>query len=53
MSFRAELAADPLRVMGDRVQLLRVLMNLIMNNIDAMTDIDGMRQLAIQKTISC
>jgi C4-dicarboxylate-specific signal transduction histidine kinase len=33
--------------MGDRVQLQQVLMNLIMNGIDAMKNVDGMRDLAI------
>src|SRR5437879_13596049 len=34
--------------MGDRVQLQQVLMNLIMNSIDAMKDADGTRELAIK-----
>jgi C4-dicarboxylate-specific signal transduction histidine kinase len=45
---RAELAADLPQVMGDRVQLQQVLMNLMMNSIDAMKDMDGRRSLAIQ-----
>jgi signal transduction histidine kinase len=44
---RTELAADLPRVMGDRVQLQQVLMNLMINGIDAMKDVDGMRELAI------
>ena len=48
ISVRTELAADLPRVMGDRVQLLQVLMNLIMNSIDAMKDVDGTRELAIK-----
>ena len=36
------------RVMGDRVQLQQVLMNLMMNSIDAMTDVDGKREMTIQ-----
>ncbi len=34
--------------MGDRVQLQQVMMNLIMNSIDAMKDVDGTRELAIE-----
>jgi signal transduction histidine kinase len=33
--------------MGDRVQLQQVLMNLIMNGIDAMQEVNGTRELAI------
>jgi signal transduction histidine kinase len=33
--------------MGDRVQLQQVLMNLIVNGIDAMKDVDGTRELII------
>ena len=49
---RTELAADLPRVMGDRVQLQQVMMNLIMNSIEAMKGVDGLRELAIksQKT---
>ena len=43
-----ELAADLPPVMGDRVQLQQVLMNLMINGIDAMKDVDGMRELAIR-----
>jgi signal transduction histidine kinase len=45
---RTELTADLPRVMGDRVQLQQVLMNLMMNGIDAMKDKDGTRELTIQ-----
>ena len=45
---RTELAADLPQVMGDRVQLQQVLMNLMMNSIDAMKDVEGTRELAIQ-----
>jgi signal transduction histidine kinase len=34
--------------MGDRVQLQQVLMNLVMNSIEAMRDVDGARELTIK-----
>jgi PAS domain S-box-containing protein len=48
ISVRTELTADLPPVMGDRVQLQQVVMNLIMNSIDAMKSVDGMRELAIK-----
>src|SRR5712671_2561591 len=48
VSVRPELAADLPQVMGDRVQLQQVMMNLISNSIDAMKDLDGLRELAIK-----
>ena len=45
---RTELAADLPKVMGDRVQMQQVLMNLMMNSIDAMRNVDGTRELTIQ-----
>ena len=48
ISVRMELAADLPQVMGDRVQLQQVMMNLVMNSVDAMKDVDGTRELAIQ-----
>jgi signal transduction histidine kinase len=47
VSVRTELAADLPPVMGDRVQLQQVAMNLIVNGIDAMKEIDGARELTI------
>jgi NO-binding membrane sensor protein with MHYT domain len=48
VSVRTELAADLPRVMGDRVQLQQVMMNLMSNGIDAMKDVEGPRELAIK-----
>jgi C4-dicarboxylate-specific signal transduction histidine kinase len=45
---RTELAADLPQVMGDRVQLQQVMMNLMVNGIDAVKDMDGTRELAIK-----
>ncbi len=47
ISARTELADLP-QVMGDRVQLQQVLMNLILNSIDAMKDVDGPRELILR-----
>ena len=43
-----DLAADLPKVMADRVQLQQVLMNLIMNGVDAMKAEDGVRELAVK-----
>jgi len=48
ISVRTELARDLPPVMGDRVQLQQVMMNLVMNGIDAMKGVDGTRDLAIE-----
>jgi C4-dicarboxylate-specific signal transduction histidine kinase len=48
VSVRAELDADLPRVLGDRVQLQQVLMNLMMNSIDAMKDVNGTHELTVQ-----
>jgi C4-dicarboxylate-specific signal transduction histidine kinase len=48
VTLRTELAATLPQVMGDRVQLQQVMMNLMMNGIDAMKGIDGRRELAVK-----
>src|SRR3989454_5231321 len=48
VSIRTDLAAPPPFVIGDRVQLQQVMMNLIMNGTDAMKDVEGTRELAIK-----
>jgi PAS domain S-box-containing protein len=52
ISLRTELVADLPLVMGDRVQLQQVLMNLTMNGIDAMADVDGTRELVIHSQLA-
>jgi NO-binding membrane sensor protein with MHYT domain len=47
ISVRTKLAADLPHVMGDRMQLQQVTMNLIVNGIDAMKDVGGTRDLDI------
>ncbi len=48
IGIRTALAEDLPQVLGDRVQLQQVLMNLIMNSVDAMKDVDGTRDLVIK-----
>jgi PAS domain S-box-containing protein len=48
IAVRTELAADLLPVTGDRVQLQQVMMNLVLNSIDAMKEVGGTRELAIK-----
>jgi PAS domain S-box-containing protein len=46
--FRTELAADLPKVMGDRVELQQVVMNLIVNSIEAMKDSDDKGEIVIK-----
>jgi PAS domain S-box-containing protein len=48
ISVRTELAADLPQIVGDRVQLQQVAMNLIVNSIEAMKDVDGIREMIIK-----
>ncbi|HUN85247.1 MAG TPA: ATP-binding protein [Terracidiphilus sp.] len=48
ISIRTELAADLSSIVGDRVQLQQVMMNLIVNSIEAMRDVEGARELVIR-----
>ncbi len=48
IAVRTELAKDLPQVLGDRVQLQQVMMNLMINSIDAMNNADGARELAIK-----
>jgi signal transduction histidine kinase len=48
ISIQTKLAADLPQITGDRVQLQQVTMNLIVNSIDAMREVDGIRELTIE-----
>jgi PAS domain S-box-containing protein len=52
ISIRTWLAAGFPQVMADHVQLQQVIMNLIMNGIDAMKDVDGARELCIRSQLA-
>jgi C4-dicarboxylate-specific signal transduction histidine kinase len=47
VSIRTELTDDACRVAGDRAQLMQVLMNLMINGIEAMNDGEGSHELII------
>src|SRR5271163_158900 len=48
ISVRTELAVALPQIIGDRVQLQQVAMNLIVNSIEAMRDVDGIREMLIK-----
>jgi signal transduction histidine kinase len=48
VTVQTELAVDLPRVMGDRVQIQQVVMNLMMNSIESMKDVEGLRQLTVR-----
>ena len=48
ISIRTDLGADLPKVMADSVQVQQVMMNLIMNSIDAMKEVDRKRELSIK-----
>jgi C4-dicarboxylate-specific signal transduction histidine kinase len=49
---QARLADGPLRIAGDRVQLQQVMLNLIMNAVEASNVAEGSRELLIRTTES-
>jgi signal transduction histidine kinase len=51
VSIHAELMQDPPKVSGDRVQLKQVLMNLMINGIEAMSEVDGAQKLVIRSEL--
>ena len=48
VSVRTELAEGLPQITGDRVQLQQVLMNLMVNSLDAMREVDATRELAVK-----
>lgn len=48
ISVQTELAADLPLIIGDRVQLQQVAMNLIVNSIEALREVDGKREISIK-----
>jgi C4-dicarboxylate-specific signal transduction histidine kinase len=52
VSIRTNLAADLPQVMADSVQLPQVIMNLIMNSIEATRDVEGPRELVIKSELA-
>jgi signal transduction histidine kinase len=52
ISMRTELAEGLPPIIGDRVQLQQVLMNLMINGIEAMKDVGGPRELALKSQLA-
>jgi len=52
ISVRTELRADLPQVLGDRVQLQQVIMNLMTNGIDAMKSVAGTRELTVKSLMA-
>jgi PAS domain S-box-containing protein len=50
IAVRTQLAADLPQIVGDRIQLQQVAMNLIFNSIEAMREVHGMREIVMQST---
>ena len=48
IAMRTDLSKDLPQIMGDRVQLQQVLMNLMINGIEAMKDVDRTRELIVK-----
>ena len=48
IAMRTELSEDLPQIVGDRVQLQQVLMNLMINGFEAMKDVDGTRVLTVK-----
>jgi signal transduction histidine kinase len=48
ISLRTELAPDLPQVMADRVQLQQVIMNLMLNGVEALREANGTRELAVK-----
>src|SRR6202011_3534978 len=51
ISAGVELASDLPRVLGDRVQLQQVILNLLMNGVEAMSEIGGPRRLLVTSQV--
>ena len=49
---RTELSSDERPVLGDRVQLQQVLLNLIMNGVEAMRETERTRELSVSSTLA-